>query len=111
VPEADRLVVDGLGDPTDGIVRLSARFGFQDPPYIPATLRLAAARDLLEGDIDVGAISYFLSQITIVRTDAPGLSAWRKRVFLTMAHNAGAPVDYFGLPDTRTVIMGERVEL
>ena len=68
VPEADRLVVDGLGDPTDGIVRLSAHFGFQDAPYIPATLRLAAARKLLEGDVEIGAVSYFLSQITIVRT-------------------------------------------
>ncbi|HWH10069.1 MAG TPA: potassium transporter Kup [Solirubrobacteraceae bacterium] len=111
VDEADRLVVDGLGDPGDGIVRLSAHFGFQDAPYIPATLRLAADRHLLEGDIDFGAISYFLSQITIVRTRGPGLSAWRKRLFLTMAHNVAAPVDYFGLPDTRTVIMGERVEL
>jgi KUP system potassium uptake protein len=111
VAEADRLVVDGLGDPTDGIVRLSAHFGFQDAPYVPATLQLAAARNLLEGDIDVGAVSYFLSQITIVRTHAPGMTAWRKRLFLTMAHNVSAPVDYFGLPDTRTVIMGERVEL
>jgi len=111
VPDADRLVADGLGDPTDGIVRLSAHFGFQDAPYIPATLRLAAERDLLEGEIDLGRVSYFLSHVTIVRTNAPGLRSWRKRLFLTMAQAAPPPVDYFGLPDTRTVIMGERVDL
>jgi KUP system potassium uptake protein len=111
VDPADRLRVDGLGDPTDGIVRLSAHFGFQDPPHVPAALRLAVASDMLEGDVDFAAISYFLSQITIVRTDLPGLSGWRKRLFLTMAHNVTAPVEYFGLPDTQTVIMGERVEL
>jgi KUP system potassium uptake protein len=111
VDAAQRLRVDGLGDPTDGIVRLTAHFGFQDAPYVPATLRLAAARDMLEGDIDFTEISYFLSQITITRTDAPGMSGWRKRLFLTMAHNVAAPVEYFGLPDTQTVIMGERVEL
>ncbi|HEY5198851.1 MAG TPA: potassium transporter Kup [Solirubrobacteraceae bacterium] len=111
IAEADRLVVDGLGDPADGIVRLSAHFGFQDAPYIPATLRLAAARGLLEGEVEIGEVSYFLSQITIVRTGAPGLRPWRKRLFLTMAHNVAAPVDYFGLPGTRTVIMGEQVEL
>jgi len=111
VPDADRLVVDGLGDPTDGIVRLSAHFGFQDAPYIPATLRLAAERDLLEGDVDLANVSYFLSHVNIVRTDAPGLHPWRKRLFLTMAQTAPPPVDYFGLPDTRTVIMGERVDL
>ncbi len=111
VPPADRFIVDRLDDPADGIVRLTAHFGFQDPPFVPAALRLAAERNLLEGDIDFGSISYFLSQITIVRTRAPGLSGWRKRVFLAMAHNVASPVDYFGLPDTRTVIMGERVEL
>jgi KUP system potassium uptake protein len=111
VAPADRLVVDGLGDPTDGIVRLTASFGFQDAQRIPATLRLAAAADLLEGCVDVGEVSYFVSQITIVRTDGPGLAPWRKRLFLAMAHNTSATIEYFGLPDTQTVIMGERVDV
>jgi KUP system potassium uptake protein len=111
VPSADRLVADHLGHPTDGITALTARFGFQDEPNIPATLRLAAQQDLLEATIDVDQASYFLSQITIVPADAPGLSSWRKRLFLTMAHNAANPAGYFGLPDARTVTMGERIDL
>jgi KUP system potassium uptake protein len=111
VPAENRLEVDGLGDPTDGMVRLRARFGYQDAPYIPATLGLAIEQEMLEGDAKLDEISYFLSQITIVETAAPGLRAWRKRLFLAMAHNAASPVVYFGLPDRRTVIMGERVEL
>jgi KUP system potassium uptake protein len=108
---ADRLVADHLGHPADGITGVTARFGFQDEPNIPATLRLAAERHLIEGAIDVDQASYFLSQITIVPTDAPGMSRWRKRLFLTMAHNAANPAQYFRLPDDRTVTMGERIHV
>jgi KUP system potassium uptake protein len=36
---------------------------------------------------------------------------WRKRMFITMAHNAADPIEHFGLPGDRTVIMGSRVAL
>jgi KUP system potassium uptake protein len=111
VSDADRLTSDDLGYPADGIVGLTARFGFQDEPNVPALLHLAAQRHLLEPTIDVDHASYFLSQITIVPTDADGMSGWRKRLFLTMAHNAANPATYFGLPDDRTVTIGERIDL
>jgi len=111
VPPHERLTHDHLGNDRDGISGLVARFGFQDHPNIPALLRLADESDMLERAIDLGDASYFLSQITIVRTDARGMSAWRKRLFLAMAHNAANPVWYFRLPDECTVIMGQRVPL
>ena len=111
VPNADRLAADHLGHPADGITGLTARFGFQDDLNVPAILRLAVQQHLLEGTIDVDQASYFLSQMTIVPTDAPGMSSWRKKLFLTMAHNAANPARYFGLPDDRTVTMGERIDL
>jgi KUP system potassium uptake protein len=39
------------------------------------------------------------------------MARWRKRLFLTMAHNAANPVAFFRLPDEQTVTMGERVPL
>lgn len=111
VSDADRLVADHLGHPDDDITGLTARFGFQDEPNVPATLRLAAQQHLLEGRVDLDHACYFLSQITIVQTDAPGMSTWRKKLFLTMAHNAASPAGYFGLPDDRTMTMGERIDL
>jgi KUP system potassium uptake protein len=111
IAEAKRLRADHLGHPADGITVLMARFGFQDEPNVPATLRLAAERNLLEGTLDVDQASYFLSQITIVPTDAPGMSSWRKRLFLTMAHNAAHPAAYFRLPDDRTITIGERIDV
>ncbi len=111
VSGADRLTADDLGRPADGITGLTARFGFREDPDVPAALRLAVRRHLLERTIDVDRISYFLSQITITQSDAPGLARWRKRLFLTMAHNAANPVSFFCLPDERTVTMGQRIAL
>ncbi|MCW2952859.1 MAG: potassium transporter Kup [Conexibacter sp.] len=110
VPEQERLVLDPLGYEDDGISHLTARFGFQDSPDVPRTLMLA--RELgMERDIDVEGASYFLSQIAIVATSAPGMARWRKRLFVTMSRNAANPVEYFGLPRERTVSMGSQIEL
>jgi KUP system potassium uptake protein len=111
VPKSERLAADRLGHPSDGITGILAHFGFQDDLDIPGTLRLAANEDLLEGKIDVHSASYFLSQMTIVATPGGGMSMWRKKLFLFMAHNAANPATYFKLPDDRTVTMGERIEL
>jgi KUP system potassium uptake protein len=111
VYHADRLTCDELGHAADGISALTVRFGFQDAPNVPAMLRLAVRRELLESSIDLDRAIYFLSQITIVQTGAGGMSAWRKRLFLVLSHNAANPVAYFRLPDNRTVTIGERVAL
>ena len=87
------------------------RVAWADDTDVPATLRLADRLGLLEGRCDFGNATYFLSQITIVPGDARGLSRWRKNLFLTMAHNAASPVEYFRLPDNRTVTIGERIAL
>jgi len=111
VAERDRLQCDDLGDPYDQITRVTARFGFQDEIDVPGALRLADRLGVLEGAGNLDDASYFLSQITIVQSDTPGMSRWRKRLFLSLAHNAASPVEFFGLPDDRTVSMGERIEL
>jgi KUP system potassium uptake protein len=111
VAESDRFIPDDLGDPGDGITRIIARFGFQDETDVPATLRLASRLGLLEGSCDMDSASYFLSQITIVESNAPGLTRWQKKLFLSLAHNAADRAEYFRLPDNRTVTIGERIEV
>jgi KUP system potassium uptake protein len=111
VPERERLEADELGDPADGICLLTARLGFHDEIDIPATLRLGADQGLLERDMDLDAASYFVSRTALVRTTAPGMRRWRKRLFLVLCHNAASPVEYFRLSENRTVIMGEEVRI
>jgi KUP system potassium uptake protein len=110
VPPGDRLAFDELGNADDGITHLSVRFGFQDEQDLPAVLRQAGALspDL---DVDLDTASYFLSRMTIERGPQPGMSAWRKRMFIGLSHNAANPAAYFCLPVDRTVIMGSRIEL
>jgi KUP system potassium uptake protein len=114
-PEPKIMFSSATGDPLDiaaeRISRITLRFGFLDQPDIPAALALAAQRGLLDVDTDLDEAFYFLSQITIVPTDAPGLSAWRKKLFVGMARNAASPAPYFRLPDSRTVTMSGRVDL
>ncbi len=110
VPLAERLAVDELGHDRDGILHLEARFGFQDEQDLPEVLRQACGLSP-ELDIDPDEASYFLSRMTIERGRQPGMSTWRKRMFIGLAHNAANPAAYFGLPVDRTVIMGSRVEL
>jgi KUP system potassium uptake protein len=109
VDEIQRVTVDDLGYADDGIVHLTAHHGFQDDVDIPRTLRRAAKR--LEGEIDVSGASYFISRMTIVMTDRPGMARWRKRLFVAISRNTSNPVAYFGLPDDRTVVVGSSVEL
>jgi KUP system potassium uptake protein len=108
VPEAERVTVDDLGYRDDGISHVSARVGFQDEVDVPRLLELAVERGL-EGDCDVDQASYFLSRMTIVRTDAPTMRRWRKKLFMAVARNSSNPVTYFQLPDDRTVVMGSHV--
>ncbi len=110
VPESERLVIDDLGYADDGISHITARFGYQDEPDVPATLRLAAGQGL-EREVDPGDSSYFLSRITIVPTDAPGMRTWRKKLFVTISRNSANPVEYFALPGDRTVVMGANIDL
>jgi KUP system potassium uptake protein len=110
IPPSERLDSDEIGLHHDGITGLVAHFGFQDSPNIPLTLRLACKEGLLDG-VDMKEASYFLSQMTIVASERNDMAAWRKRLFLFLAHNAANPATYFKLPDDRTVTIGERIEL
>jgi KUP system potassium uptake protein len=109
VEEGERVTVDDLGYRDDGITHVTARFGFQDDLDVPRTLRLAAKR--LEREVDFEAVSYFLSRITIIPGDEPGMARWRKRLFIAIARNAASPVSYFHLPDDKTIVMASHIEL
>jgi KUP system potassium uptake protein len=110
IPPDERLTIDELGNADDGIVHLSVRFGFQDEQDIPAVLRQADGSSP-ELEIDPDTASYFLSRMTIERGGQPGMSSWRKRMFISLSHNAANPAAHFCLPVERTVIMGSRIEL
>jgi KUP system potassium uptake protein len=112
VPVADRFTVDHLGHEDDRIQHLAVRFGFSDEPNLPEALAQACATGALPSDtIRVQEASFFLSRGSLRRTKAKGMAAWRKVLFLRLAHNAADPAAYFGLPVDRTVTMGSPVKI
>jgi KUP system potassium uptake protein len=110
VPAAERIAIDDLGYADDGITHVDARFGYMDEPNVPAVLRLAVAAGL-ECPLEVDGASYFLSTIKLVTGDAPGMSRWRKHLFVATSQITADAAEYFGLPSERTVIMGARIEV
>jgi KUP system potassium uptake protein len=111
VDPEDRLHVDDLGYDDDGIYHLTVKYGFSEPPDIPQALEQACEERRLDPEVDVGKASYFLSRASLRTTRAPGMPRWRKLLFVTLAHNAANPAEYFGLPVDRTVVMGTHVDV
>jgi KUP system potassium uptake protein len=105
-----RLTIDDLHYADDGIGLVVARYGFQEHADVAAVVQEVAA-GLSEKPIDTGDVVYFVSKIEIVQTDAPGMAAWRKRLFLATTHIAADAVEYFKLPRHRTVLLGSAIEL
>jgi len=107
----DRFVVERMGRGLFRIFHVTARIGYQDVPNVPEALQLCRKLGLLDRNLDLEHASYFVSRITISPTDAPGMQHWRKQLFITMARNAANPIEHYGLPNDRTVIMGSQVAL
>jgi KUP system potassium uptake protein len=110
VAEADRLEIDALGYADDGITHVGARFGYMDKRNVPSVLRLAVAAGL-ECPLEVDEATYFLSKIELHVGDAPGMSRWRKHLFVATSKITADAAEYFGLPRERTVIMGSQIEM
>jgi KUP system potassium uptake protein len=65
----------------------------------------------IESPLDDGDLSYFVSTISLRLGTTPGMSRWRKRLFLATSRLTADAAEHFRLPRERTVIMGSRIEL
>jgi KUP system potassium uptake protein len=109
VPVAERLTIDPLGHRDDRVTHVTARFGYMDETRVPALLPLIRKADV-ESPLHESDISYFLSTIALRLGTTPGMSRWRKRIFLATAQITADAAEHFRLPRERTVIMGSRIE-
>jgi KUP system potassium uptake protein len=110
VPAEERLQIDDLGYKEDRIVYVAARFGYMDQTNVPDLLPLIPSADM-ESPLREDRLSYFVSRIELVQGHAPGMSRWRKRLFIATSRITADAAEYFRLPRERTVIMGSRIEL
>ncbi len=90
----------------NGLMRLTAHFGYREDPDIRLVLRLAARKGL---ELDVETTSFFTSKPTVVSVSPRGLLGWRRSVFGWMLANSVSVARYFNLPPNRVIELGTRV--
>ena len=110
VPDTERLELDDLGYKDDQITHVTARLGYMDQLNVPSLVPLIREADA-ESPRDDDNLSYFLSRIELVQGDTPGMSRWRKHLFIATSRITADAAEYFHLPNERTVVMGSRIEL
>jgi KUP system potassium uptake protein len=110
IPDAERLQIDDLGYAGDRIIHVTARYGYMDQTNVPDLLPLI--RDALaESPLPDGHLSYFVSRLELVQGHEPGMSRWRKRLFIATSRITADAAESLHLPRELTVIMGSRIEL
>ena len=110
VGDSERIEIDPLVDTNDGIIHVTARFGYMESPDIRRALRRLEPTKT-EGLIAIDDASYFLSKIELTNGGAPTMPAWRKNLFIAMSHLSTDAAESFCLPRDRTLIMGSRIEV
>lgn len=101
----DRLEVEDLGRNFYSVV---AKYGFMDQPDVPQSLALLA----LDGwDIDLKALSYFLSRETLVSSHFPDMGPVESYVFIALSTAAQNATHYFRIPPDRVLELGTQIEI
>jgi KUP system potassium uptake protein len=105
----ERLEVDDLGYSDDRLTFVRARHGYAEEYDVPKLIRQIAKAGV-ECPVDARHASFFLSRVELKPSDRPGMSRWRKRLFLVTALISAEPSDYFRLPRERTITLGSEIE-
>jgi KUP system potassium uptake protein len=109
ISPADRLEIDDLRYRDDGISFVRATYGYAEHYDVPVLVRQIAAVGV-EGQLDARDPTFYLSRVELRSGDHPGMSRWRKRLFLVTALISDEPAHYFRLPRERTITIGAEIE-
>jgi KUP system potassium uptake protein len=88
--------------------RVFARYGFTQPPDVPAALVRAR---LLGLPYEEGEVTYYLAHLTLFVTAAEGMATWREKLFVFLARNARRATNYFCIPADQVIEIGIQLEL
>src|SRR5262249_22471739 len=110
IPPAERLEVSALGHPEDGIIHVTARYGYVEKQDVPSALRLLKPEQA-EGRAALSQTSYFLSRVELRLGDEPTMARWRKHLFIATSHITADAGEHFGLPGQHTIIMGGSIDV
>jgi KUP system potassium uptake protein len=103
--ESKRITVTPV---CEGIVRIVAQVGFMEKPNILEILRDAEAYGV---PYDPERTTFFLSREELIAGQRSDIPALRRAAFMQMARSAQVIADYYGLPSSRVVEIGTRLEI
>ncbi len=109
IKPSERLEIDDLGYQDDRLTFVRAKHGYAEAYDVPKLVRQIAKAGV-ECPVDARHASFFLSRVELKASDRPGMSRWRKRLFLVTALISAEPADYFRLPRERTITLGSEIE-
>src|SRR3984957_19313785 len=92
----------------EGIVRVVAQIGFMEKPNITEILREAEAHGV---PYEPESTTFFLSREELLAGQRSDLSPLRRKAFMQMARGAQVIADYYGLPPSRVIEIGTRMEI
>jgi KUP system potassium uptake protein len=110
VADSECIEIDPLAHPHDGIIHVTARFGYMETPDVRRALRVLEPTKS-EGLIAIDDASYFLSKIELTKGGDSSMPAWRKNLFIATSRLSTDGAESFCLPRDRTLIMGSRIEV
>jgi KUP system potassium uptake protein len=110
VADSERIEIDPLGDAHDGIIHVTARFGYMETPDVHSALRVLEPT-AAEGLIAIDDATYILSKIELTKGEDHAMPAWRKSLFIATSRLSTDGAEFFGLPQDRTLIEGARIEV
>jgi KUP system potassium uptake protein len=105
IPQAKRLSMTPV---CEGIIRVVAQFGFMEKPNILEILRDAEAYGV---PYEPEKTTFFLSREELLPGQRSDLPPLRRKAFMMMARSAQVIADYYGLPPSRVVEIGTRLEI
>lgn len=109
VPRAERARRYELQQLDRNFYHLTAHFGFMEFPDVP---KLLEECKILGLDYQLSEISFFLSRLRVIPTEAPSIMAfWREKLFALMLRNTAHATDFFRIPSNQVMELDVRLEI
>jgi KUP system potassium uptake protein len=88
--------------------KVIVRYGFKDEPDLPRDLVLCTEQGLVIEAMDT---SFFIGKEILIASDNPGMSIWRKKIFIGLFRSAETITNQFKLPPNRVVELGSQLKI
>ena len=103
VPDSEIVAIDSV---LPNVKRVTLTFGYRDTPNVGRALSFARKQGLA---FDVMTTSFFVSRRSIMPSSRSGMPLWQDYLFIFLARNAADATEFFHIPVSRVVELGNQV--